>query len=150
LQWNGPVFTYTSGGPLPETLPRGVVLDSSGSPLRSVSGSLDDERLPDSWVGSNTPVLARALGDRLVVSSFVNQRVVPQIFSPSDFVLTAFVQPGNAPWAAASATSLASVSGTWTNVDQFGQPAFLLLWDDRALVIGNNSGRTMTNLFWLR
>lgn len=152
LRWNGPVFSYTSGGPLPDTLPRGIVLDTSGNPLRSSSGSLDDERLPDSWVGSDTPVLAQALGDRLVVSSFVYQLAVPQLFSPSDFVLTSFVRPGSSPLAtaAASATRLASVSGNSTNVDQFGQPAFLLLWDDRALVIGNNNGRTMTNLFWLR
>lgn len=152
LRWDGPVFTYTSGGPLPDTLPRGIVLDSSGNPLRSSSGSMDDERLPASWAGNRTPVLAQALGDRLVVSSFVYQRAIPQLISPSDFVLTSFVQPGGSALAtaAASATSLASVSGNSTNFDQFGLPAFLLLWDDRALVIGNNFGRTMTNVFWLR
>jgi len=152
LQWNGPVFSYTSSGPLPDKLPRGVVLDASGSPLRASSGSLDDEQLPSSWVGNNTPVLARALGDRLVISSFVYQRAVPQLYSPSDFILTAFVQPGSSPLAtaAASATSLSAISGSLTNIDQFGLPAFVLLWDDRALVIGNNSGRTMTSLFWLR
>lgn len=152
LQWNGPVFSYTGSGPLSDTLPRGIVLDVNGNPLRSSSGNLDDERLPPSWVGSNTPVVAQALGDRLVISSFVYQRAAPQLNSPSDFILAAFVQPGSNPLAtaAASATSLAAASGTVTNIDQFGLPAFVLLWDDRALVIGNNSGRTMTNLFWLR
>jgi hypothetical protein len=152
LQWNGPVFSDTHSGPLSDTLPRGIVLDADGNPVRSGSGSLDDERLPVSWVGDNTPVVLQARGDRLVVSSFVYQRAAPHLGSPSDFVLTAFVQPGSTPLATAavSATSLASVSGMLTNVDQFGLPAFVLLWDDRALVIGNNSGRTMTSLFWLR
>jgi len=152
LQWNGPVFSYTGSGPLPDTLPRGVVLDASGNPRRSTSGSLDEELLPATWVGSNTPVLAQARDDRLVISSFVYQRVAPQLNGPSDFVLAAFVQPGSSPLAtaAASTASLAAVSGTLTNINQFGLPAFALLWDDRALVIGNNSGRTMTTLFWLR
>jgi hypothetical protein len=152
LRWNGPVFTFTGTGPLPDALPRGIVLNASGDPLRSSSGSLDDEQLPASWVGVNTPVLAQALGDRLVISSFVYQRAVPQLVSPSDFILTTFVQPGSKPLstAAPSATSLAAESGTLTNINQFGLPAFVLLWDDRALVIGNNSGRTMTSVFWLR
>lgn len=152
LQWNGPVFTFNGTGPLPDTLPRAILLDASGNPLRSSSGSLDDEQLPAAWVGVNTPVLAQALGDRLVISSFAYQRAVPQLLSPSDFILTTFVQPGSRPLitAAPSATSLAAASGTSTNFDQFGLPAFVLLWDDRALVIGNNSGRTMTSVFWLR
>jgi hypothetical protein len=152
LQWNGPVFSTTGSGPLPDTLPRGIVLDGNSNPLRSNSGSLDEERLPASWVGSDAPVLARALGERLVVTSFAFLRAAPQLTSPSDFVLTAFVRPGSSPLAtaAASATGLAAASGTLTNFDQFGLPAFVLLWEDRALIIGNNSGRTMTQLFWLR
>jgi hypothetical protein len=152
LQWSGPVLSYASGGPLPDTLPRGLLLDVSGNPLRSTEGSLDDERLPASWVGPGTRVLTQALGDRLVVSSFVYQRPAPELNRNSDFLLTSFVQPGSRPWAAAAATatSLASASGTLTNIDQFGLPAFVLLWEDRALVIGDNFGRTMTNVFWLR
>ena len=152
LQWSGPVFSYTGSDALPDLLPRGVVLDASGNPRRSNVGGLDDERLPSNWVGNNTPVLAQALGDRLVVSSFDYQRAAPQLTNPTDVVLTAFVQPGSQPLvtAAASATSLATASGSLTNIDQFGLPAFVLLWDDRALVIGNNAGRTMTSVFWLR
>ncbi|MDY0744424.1 hypothetical protein SNE35_07895 [Paucibacter sp. R3-3] len=157
LQWNGPLFSFTGSGPLPDVLPRGVTLDANWNPLRSTADNLDDELLPASWSGDSTPFLAspfivRALGDRLVLSSFAYQREAPQLNGPSDFILTAFVQPGSRPLAtaAASATALASVSGTLTNIDQFGLPAFVLLWDDRALVIGNNSGRTMTSMFWLR
>lgn len=152
LLWNGPVFTYTSGGPLPDPLPRGVVLDANGDPVRSGSGSLDEERLPAEWVGNSTRLVAQALGDRLVISSFDYQRALPQLPGPTDFILTGFVQPGSQSLAASSATAstLSCRSGTLTNFDQFGLPAFVLLWDDRALVIGNNSGRTMTSVFWLR
>ena len=43
-----------------------------------------------------------------------------------------------------------SRSGTIPSFDLFGLPAFVLLWDDRALLIGSNTGRTMTSVFWLR
>lgn len=152
LLWNGPVFSYTSGGPLPDSLPRGIVLDANGTPLRSSAGNLDDEQLPAAWVGNSTRMVAQALGDRLVVSSFDYQRTLPQLASPTDFILTAFVRPGSQALATAAtrASALVCRSGTLTNFDQFGLPAFVLLWDDRALVIGNNSGRTMTSVFWLR
>lgn len=152
LLWNGPVFSDTSGGPLPDSLPRGVVLDANGVPLRSSSGNLDDEQLPTGWVGNSTRMVAQALGDRLVVSSFDYQRTLPQLPSPTDFILTGFVRPGSQSLAAAATTASTLIcrSGTLTNLDQFGLPAFVLLWDDRALVIGNNSGRTMTSVFWLR
>lgn len=152
LLWNGPVFSYAATGPLPDALPRGVVLDANANPLRSTAGNLDDERLPASWLGNSGRMVAGTLGDRLVVSSFDYQRALPQLAVPSDFILTAFVQPDARPLAtaAASATTVMSRSGTIPSFDLFGLPAFVLLWDDRALLIGSNTGRTMTSVFWLR
>jgi len=154
LRWNGPVFTYSGYGPLPDSLPRGVTLDAGWNSQRGNSGSLDNELLPASWVGSNTPVLTRAIGDRLVVSSFIYQVASPHSGLTRDFILTSFVQPGSSPFAMAaastSAMSLSTESGGLTNIDQFGLPAFVLLWDDRALIIGSDSARTMTSLVWLR
>jgi len=153
LQWNGPVFSHTGSGPLPETLPRGVSLDASAAPLRSTSAGLDEEKLPSTWINGDTPVLVQALGERLVLGSLAYQRAAPLLDrSPSDFALAAFVEPGRRPLAtaAASGTSLSAVSGTLVGENRLGQPAQLLLWDDRALLIGNDGGRTMSSLFWLR
>jgi hypothetical protein len=155
LYWTGPVFSFTNSGPMPETLLRGVLLDAGANPLRSTSTNLDNEMLPASWIGNSESVLAQAIGDRLFVGSFAYQRAAPYLGHPSDFILASIVKPGSSPLATAaasptSATSMAAISGTLTNIDQFGRPAFVLLWDDRALIIGNNGGRTMTSLFWLK
>lgn len=151
LLWNGPVFSYDSAGPLPDSLPRGVVLDAGGVPLRSV-GNLDDETLPAAWAGNTGRTIAQALGDRLVVSGFDSQRATPQIPGTKDFFLTAFVHPGGRPLttAAASATALSSPTDIANISGPFGLPAFMLLWDDRALLIGVRPGTAMTSVFWLR
>ena len=137
---------------MPDSQLRGVTLDAAWSPRRSTAGSLDGELLPSGWTGINVPVLAGALNDRLVVASFIRQLQIPELFSPSDFVLTSFLQPGVNPLAsaAAGAPTLTNISGTLTNINEFGQPQQLLLWDDRALVIGDDSNRTTVSLFWLR
>jgi hypothetical protein len=152
LQWSGPIFSFAGGGPMPDSQLRGVTLDAAWSPRRSTAGSLDGELLPSGWTGINVPVLAGALNDRLVVASFIRQLQIPELFSPSDFVLTSFLQPGVNPLAsaAAGAPTLTNISGTLTNINEFGQPQQLLLWDDRALVIGDDSNRTTVSLFWLR
>jgi hypothetical protein len=151
LHWKGPIFSFA--GPLPDALSRGVTLDSSWNPRRSAPGNLDAELLPSDWTGTDEPVLLSALGDRLVVASFVTQRQVPELRLPSDFVLGSFLQPGLLPFASAdpSATTLSNQSGNLPSFDSFGRPRFLLQWQDRALVIGGNaSNQTMISLFWLR
>ena len=152
LVWTGPIISYTGGGPLPERQPRGVTLDATGDPLRSTAGSLDDELLPSAWSEIGQPFIGAARGAQLVFSSFALSRQISQLSAPSDVVLTTAVTPGTSALAAAatSATSFAGPSGKFTNVDEFGRPVQLLLWDDRALVFGNNNGRTMVSLFWLR
>jgi hypothetical protein len=148
LQWIGPIFSQLPFGTTPDSLPRGVTLDASWNARRSTSGNLDDELLPAAWAGPGQPVLMSALGDRLVVASFVGQRQIPELFSPSDFVLGTFLQSGSAPLATAgvAAAALANKSGSLAGIDLAGPPRFLLQWQDRALVIGDN----MISLFWLR
>jgi hypothetical protein len=152
LQWSGPLFSYTTPGPLPETSPRAVTLDAFLNPVRSTAGNLDNELLPTGWSGASQPFLVGAVGDRFVAASFGPQRQTPEVFGPGDFVLTSFVQPGAAPLATAAMTAptLTNASGTLTNINRFGRPTLLLLSADRALVIGDDSNRTMVSLFWLR
>jgi hypothetical protein len=152
LQWSGPIFSQVLPGPLTDTLPRGVTLDAGWNARRSSAGNLNGELLPSGWAGSSQPLLMSALGDRLVVASFAGLLQIPELPGPSDFVLASFLQPGTAALASAAggAIALANKSGTLTNIDQFGQPRFLLQWPDRALVIGDNASRTMISLFWLR
>ena len=120
--------------------------------MRSTAGSADNELLPAGWTGANQPVLAGALADRLVVASYAMQQQIPELQSPSDFVLASYLQPHTAALASAAvnAPTLGNASGSLTNIDEFGQPRLLLLWSDRALVIGDERDRTMVSLFWLR
>ena len=145
------MFSASGGGPLPETRLRGVTLDANGAARRSAP-ALDDELMPSSWTGVDGQAVAGALNDRIVEVGFVRQLQIPELFSPSDFVLASFVRPGTVPLATAAigASTLGNVSGSLTNIDEFGLPRQVLLWDDRALVIGDDFNRTLVSLFWLR
>lgn len=155
LEWAGPIFSFTGTGPLPDAFPRAVTLDPMTlNPVRSSAGTIDNELLPSSWSGTSQPFLVGAVGDRFIAASLVRQRVIPERFGPNDYVLASFVQPGTTPLATAAAGStavnLADGSGTLVNIDEFGRPRLLVTWSDRVLVVGDDSNRTMTSLFWLR
>jgi hypothetical protein len=155
LEWPGPIFSFAGPGPLPDALPRAVTLDPTTlNPVRGSSGTIDNELLPSSWSDTSQPFLVGAVGDRFIAASFVRQRVIPEQFGPKDYALASFAQPGAAPIATAAAGStavaLANESGTLVNIDEFGRPRLLVTFSDRVLVVGDDSNRTMTSLFWLR
>ena len=64
--------------------------------------------------------------------------------------MTGVVTGAGAATAATSAQELAVPIGGIPAMNAFGIPVEVLLWDDRALVFGDNFGQTYTALYWLQ
>lgn len=141
-------------GPLPERRARGVILDDQWQPVRSGAGSPDDELLPSAWTTEDVPLAWGALGDRVFAAGLGIGRTYTGLPQAGNFVLGSFMRPGSAALATegANAQILANAYGSLsgTGVDLFGSPRSVLLWSDRALVIGDTGGTTNASLFWLR
>jgi len=154
LTWRGPQFSFAPSGPLPEDNPRGVLLDAQWQPVRSATGSLDDEALPLSWARpGGQPLVVAALGNRLVFAGYELQQSPSYSASLLDMLDTSFLSPGNSALAtaAASATLRQAPGGNWSGGLQSEMPATLLLWPDRALVVGRSTSHQATALtqVWL-
>jgi hypothetical protein len=127
-------------------------LDAQWNPRRSTSGGLDEELLPTAWTAPDRRAMLAARGDELVVIGEVDNRQIPELPTPETFVLGSFLQPGNQALAASgtSATTLQGEVGNPSNTNMFGHASQVLLWGDRALVLGDDWDRTTATLFWLR
>lgn len=154
LAWRGPIMSVRVSGPLPERRARGVILDDQWQPVRSGAGSPDDELLPSAWTTEDVPLAWGALGDRVFAAGLGIGRTYTGLPQAGNFVLGSFMRPGSAALATegANAQILANAYGSLsgTGVDLFGSPRSVLLWSDRALVIGDTGGTTNASLFWLR
>lgn len=153
LAWRAPIFSFTGDGPAPETDPRGVLLDASGLPVRSTSGSLDGEALPRNWARADGSPLVLAAGNgRLVAAGMALQQQLSFTVSTPDVLYASFVTPAGAPLAPASAgaTTFLVTSGSMMQAGHdIGVPEQILVWPDRALVIGTvDEGAAVTQAWF--
>jgi len=143
ILWRGPIFSYTSSGPLPEYLPRGVMLDSAGQPIRSTTGSLDNEKLPVRWgIQDGGAMAASAIGGRLLLGGYATDQPARLPSASTDQMYLSTLSSGTAALAsqASAAPVISTDSGTLPYLDETGKPVLILPWSDRALVIGSVQG----------
>jgi hypothetical protein len=151
LFWRGPLFSSSMFAPLPEENPRGVLLDSNFDLIRSTTGSLDDELLPATWAAPYEPMMVAALGDRLVSAGYASGQHVSYSLSIVDVLHTAILSPGTSPLATAASNAIAfeAAGGDWASLAS-EMPRQILLWPDRALVVGASpDGTTALTQVWL-
>lgn len=143
ILWRGPIFSYTSSDPFPEYLPRGVVLDSAGQPIRSTTGSLDNEKLPTRWgIEDGGAMTVSAIGGRLLLGGYATDQPARLPSASTDQMYLSTLSSGTAALAsqASAAPVISTDSGTLPYLDETGKPVLILPWSDRALVIGSVQG----------
>jgi hypothetical protein len=130
ILWNRP--NNSTVADIPSRVPHGVLLDSSGDPLRATV-SVEGERLPANWTDQQREIFGSAAGAELV---FAGQHWNQDVLNPAGDLTITDVRPGTAPLATTAAAT-ATLRIPLVGFAARGGTEHVLAWNDRVLVIGS-------------
>jgi hypothetical protein len=128
ILWNRP--NNSTVADIPGRVPHGVLLDSSGNPLRAAA-TVEGERLPADWTDQQREIFGSAAGAELM---FAGQRWNQSILDPADYLTITALQPGTAPLAT-TASAAATLRVLLVGHAARDRIEHVLSWSDRVLVI---------------
>jgi hypothetical protein len=137
--WRQPLLGMDISGPGPGTFgPRGVTLSEALVPTRSVSGPIDDERLPAAWDNAAPEPLFLARGSSIVVAG------VDTSTQPSVALLTQIAPDADALATAAGRAGAQRVSADPVGLGRIDRATHLVAVEGRVIIVGHDGSRVVT------